>query len=169
MKVNYLNGMNTSASALSAQRRWMDTVAQNLANAQTTRTPEGGPYRRQQVQFESIRPRETQQAKLAGGMPSPVRTNPAHMGEPTQGAPARVEDAPQVRARVSTDMVTPLQQVYDPAHPDAAEDGYVEYPNVNPVTEMVNLILASRAYEANVAALAAEKRIQEMALEIGRS
>jgi len=167
VRVNYLNSMNTSASALSAYRRWMNTVSENLANAQTTRTAEGGPYRRQEVAVESIAGKKETQESRASTAATPARTHPDHM-TPAARPTGSVEDAPQVAARVSTDNETPFVQVYDPSHPDAGGDGYVEYPNVNPVTEMVNLILASRAYEANVAALAADKRMQEMALSIGK-
>jgi flagellar basal-body rod protein FlgC len=145
MKVNYLDRMDVSASALAAYRQRMDAIAENLANAQTTRTAEGGPYRRQEVVFEAA------SAPDRGAGSSP-------------GRPAAL-----VRTRLVTDTTTPLTEIYDPGHPDADANGVVRYPNVNPATEMVNLVLASRAYEANVAALRAEKRIQEMALGIGRA
>ena len=169
MKINYLSGMNSSASALSAYRQWMNTIAGNLANAQTTRTAQGGPYRRQQVSFEAV---ETQQASSAkpgesASTLTPSRTHGQHM---TAGLSAGLGSTTQstVQVKISQDNETPFTQIYDPAHPDAGNDGFVQYPNVNPVTEMVNLILASRAYEANVAALATDKRMQEMALSIGK-
>jgi len=168
MQVNYLSGMNTSASALAAYRQWMNTVSENIANAQTTRTAGGGPYRRKQVVFEEVQgPRLDTAARSRRLTTQPLRTHPAHR---TAAAPRRTaaEEAPVVAAHVVRDTSTPLTQVYDPGHPDAGSDVVVLYPNVNPVTEMVNLILASRAYEANVAALAADKRMQEMALSIGR-
>ena len=101
-------------------------------------------------------------------MPDPARTHPAHLAGPSRSEPPAATEAPTVVGRVVPDTTTPLSRVYDPGHPDADAEGWVDYPNVNPVTEMVNLILASRAYEANVAALAAEKRMQEMALSIGK-
>lgn len=170
MQVNYLNGMKTGASALSAYRRWMDAVSENLANAQTTRTEAGGPYRRKQVTFDSIaaeKPNQTPTSAAAGQTLTPQRTHAAHMQVAPQST-GEVLDPATVRAQVTEDTETPLTRIYDPSHPDAGEEGYVDYPNVNPVTEMVNLILAARAYEANVAALATEKRIQEMALSIGK-
>jgi len=167
MKLNYLNGMQTGSSALSAYRKWMDTVSENLANAQTTRTAAGGPYRRKQVSFEALAGKQPV-AREAPGTAEPTRTHRQHMGG-QKLAVQQAGEAPAVRARVTEDAVTPAAKIYDPSHPDADADGWVEYPNVNPVTEMVNLILASRAYEANVAALATEKRIQEMALAIGRA
>lgn len=133
-----------SASGLRAQRLRMDVIAANLANAQSTRTPEGGPYRRHEVVLEAL---------------------------PTSGT---FEDAlnssnPGVRvARIVADDHPP-QLVFDPGHPDADAKGYVAMPNVNVVTEMVDMMAATRAYEANVAALNATKRLLEAALEIGRS
>jgi flagellar basal-body rod protein FlgC len=133
-----------SASGLRAQRLRMDVIAANLANAQSTRTPEGGPYRRHEVVLEA---------------------------QPTSGT---FEDAlnssnPGVRvARIVADD-RPPQLVFDPGHPDADAKGYVAMPNVNVVTEMVDMMAATRAYEANVAALNATKRLLEAALEIGRS
>ncbi len=168
MKVNYLNAMNTSASALSAHRRWMNAISENLANAQTTRTLEGGPYRRKRVVFESIggeRP-EARSGKTSA-IADPVRTHPAHLTGVPRGNGETAGEA-MVRAHVVEDGQTPFTRVHDPGHPDADEEGWVNYPNINPVTEMVNLILASRAYEASVAALAADKRMQEMALSIGK-
>ena len=167
MKLNYLNGMQTGASALSAYRKWMDAVSENLANAQTTRTPEGGAYRRKQVSFESLAGKSTV-ARETARTADPVRTNPKHLAG-QKPSTEQAGTAPAVRVRVAPDTTTPFAKIFDPGHPDADADGWVEYPNINPVTEMVNLILASRAYEANVAALSTEKRIQEMALSIGRA
>ncbi len=168
MQLNYMRGMNTSASALTAYRQWMNTISENIANAQTTRTADGGPYRRKRVLFQEVqRPLLDTAARPRQLTTEPVRTHRAHMTAPASRRTV-AEEAPVVAARVLRDTSTPLTQVYDPGHPDAGADGVVLYPNVNPVTEMVNLILASRAYEANVAALAADKRMQEMALSIGR-
>ncbi len=146
MKVNYLDRLEVSASALAAYRQRMNAIAENLANAQTTRTAAGGPYRRKEVVFEA-----------AAGAPDASRA---------ATPPSTI--AGTVRARVIEDTQTPFAEVYDPSHPDANADGVVRYPNVNPAVEMVNLILAARAYEANVAALRAEKQMQETALSIGR-
>ena len=167
MKLNYLNGMQTGSSALSAYRKWMDAVSENLANAQTTRTAAGGAYRRKQVSFETVAGKAPA-AREAPRTAEPTRTHSQHLGGQKQ-AVQKAGEAPAVRVRVTEDTSSPMAKLYDPGHPDADADGWVEYPNVNPVTEMVNLILASRAYEANVAALATEKRIQEMALAIGRA
>jgi flagellar basal-body rod protein FlgC len=130
-----------SSSALHAQRLRMDVIAANLANAESTRTPEGGPYKRRDVVLEAV---------TAGG----------GFGEEL-GAAVRV-------ARVVADEQPP-RVVFDPGHPDADARGYVAYPNVNPITEMVDLMAATRAYEANIAAVNATKRVLEAALSIGRA
>ena len=168
MQVHYLDRMDISASALAAYRQRMDTIAENLANAQTTRTPEGGPYQRKAVVFERVAtaPAAPAPAEEAPGGIQPRRTHAAHLGATSSPAGA-AETSVGVRARVVVDDETPFTEVYDPGHPDADAEGVVRYPNVNPATEMVNLVLASRAYEANVAALRAEKRMQELALSIG--
>ncbi len=134
------DALNVSASGMTAHRFWMDVIASNIANAETTRTPTGGPYRRKEVVFASF----SQQLDGAGGVGEGVRV----MGV--------VEDT------------SPPRLVYDPGHPDAREDGYVEMPNVNPVTEMVDLVVASRAYEANAMALEAAKAMFLRALDILR-
>lgn len=134
-----------SASGLRAQRLRMDVIAANLANAESTRTPEGGPYRRRDVVLEA----------LSGG-----KSFDEVLGAETQSAGVRV-------ARVVADT-RPPKSVFDPGHPDADEQGYVLLPNINAVAEMVDLMSATRAYEANIAALNATKRVIEAALEIGR-
>ena len=132
-----------STSALQAQRLRMDVIAANLANAQSTRTPEGGPYKRHDVVLEAT----------PGGRFEDI------LGAETGGA-VKV-------ARIVEDQKPP-RVVFDPGHPDADTRGYVAYPNVNPITEMVDLMSATRAYEANVAAVQATKRVLEAALSIGR-
>ncbi len=135
-----------SASALRAQRLRMDVIAANLANAQSTRTPAGGPYHRRDVVLEALPQSGSFEDILAGG---------------TASAGVRV-------SRIVEDRHPP-QLVFDPGHPDADAKGYVAMPNVNVITEMVDMMSATRAYEANVAALNATKRLLEAALEIGRA
>lgn len=134
-----------SASGLTAERLRMDTIANNLANANTTRTEQGGPYRRQVPLFAPILERKT------GAMPS--RGGNGGMGVRVTGI---VQDPSEPRI------------VYDPQHPDASADGYVEMPNVHVVKEMVDLITATRSYEANITALNSAKSMAQKALEIGR-
>lgn len=147
--MNFLNSMDTSSSGMSAQRFRMNIISSNIANAQTTRTPEGGPYRRRDVIF--------------GAMPAP-RTFAEELR-------SQVNEATPLHAKVlgvSVDERSPILK-YDPAHPDANEEGYVAMPNINPMEEMTNLMLASRSYEANVAAFNATKSMALRAMDIGRA
>jgi flagellar basal-body rod protein FlgC len=158
MRVSQMDRLEVSASALAAYRQRMNAIAENLANAQTTRTAEGGPYRRKEVLFEALPAGAAGAGAAAGG-----RAAGGQAGGTSAAGPGLVG------ARVVPDTTTPFTEIYDPGHPDADANGIVQYPNVNPVTEMVNLVLAARAYEANVAALRTEKRIQELSLGIGRA
>lgn len=143
--------MEISASGLSAQRTRLNIIAQNLANAQTTRTAEGGPYRRQVTVFQAV----PFVSHLKRAMDGP---DYAAGRDPRRGV---------LVSGVEGDTA-PFKKVYDPTHPDADKAGYVTYPNVNVVVEMTNLINASRSYEANVAAVSASKSMALKALEIGR-
>lgn len=129
--------MQISASGLTAERLRLDLISSNIANAQSTRTAEGGPYRRKAAVFAEA----MDKARGAG-----------------QG----------VQVAAITEDRTPPRLVYQPEHPDANEEGYVEYPNVNIIQEMVDMITATRAYEANVTAMNASKNMFLKALEIGK-
>ena len=142
------DAIDISGSALSAERLRMDVTAENLANAQTTRGPDGGPYRRKVVLLQ----------QSAHGFGSALA---GAMG-PRGGGPAGVEVAGVAHDR------SPDRLVYDPGHPDADARGYVLMPNVDPVTEMVDLITASRGYEANVTAMQAAKAMFTKTLELLR-
>jgi flagellar basal-body rod protein FlgC len=148
------SSINTAASGLTAQRLRQDVIADNIANATTTRTTEGGPYRRSRVIF---RPRVDQ----------PYFKGPF--------VPRRLDQGVGQGVRVSAiekDYDSELRLVYDPTHPDAIQAGpragYVEMPNVNVVNEMVDLISASRSYEANVQVINGARAMFTRALEIGR-
>lgn len=142
------DSMHVSASGLAAERLRMDVIAQNLANANSTRGPDGQPYRRHEVVFRSSDVGNTD----GPGRSERATNQPLHGVEPV----AIVEDP------------SALRSAYDPQHPDADEDGYVHYPNVNPVTEMVDMMTATRAYEANVTAMNAAKNMALKALDILR-
>jgi flagellar basal-body rod protein FlgC len=144
------DAFDVSASALTAERLRMDVTAENLANAQTTRTASGGAYRRKEVVLESIGGENSFGTQLSAAM--------GGNGGPAGGvkAAAIVEDA------------SPGKRVYDPSHPDADKQGYVTMPNVDTVTEMVDLIGSSRAYEANVTALQDSKQMFSKTLDILR-
>ncbi len=143
--MSLFRALEASASALTAERVRMEVASANLANANTTRTPEGGPYRRRVVFFSPLLERLT--ASLSGG-PVPDR-------------------AGVVVAGIAEDP-SPPRRVYDPGHPDADRDGFVALPNVNPVTEMADLMASARAYELNVVAFNTVKQVILKALELGR-
>lgn len=149
--MDLLTSMEISASGLSAQRTRLNIIGQNLANAETTRTAEGGPYRRRTAVFEA----KPFVSHLTQALEGPDQ---APWKDPRKGV--SVEGIYQ-------DM-SDFKRVYDPSHPDADEDGYVLYPNVDVVTEMANLITAGRSFEANVTAVNASKSMAMKALEIGR-
>ncbi len=136
-----------SASGLTAEQLRMDVISNNIANVNTTRTPAGGAYRRQQVVFAS-RDKQVFMDVLKTKMPE------------FGGRGVKIVGIKEDRS--------PLKTVYDPSHPDANKEGFVELPNVNIVKEMVDMIAASRAYEANVTALNAAKTMAVRALSIGR-
>lgn len=146
------DAIELAGSGLTAERLRMDVVAGNLANAQTTQGADGQPYRRRAVVLQEAAPSASFQATLDGAIGG-GRGGPAASGVQVAGI---VEDQ------------SPLRQVYDPGHPDADAQGYVQLPNVNPVTEMVDLISASRAYEANVTAMQTSKLMFTKTLDLLR-
>jgi flagellar basal-body rod protein FlgC len=146
MIMGLFSGIDASASGLTAERLRMDVISNNIANVNTTRTAEGGPYRRQLVVFS---PRSD------GGAFGQIFSQQMDAG-----------DGVRVAGIVKDN--SPLREVYDPSHPDANSKGYVEMPNVNVVSEMVDMITATRAYEANVTAINSAKSMAAKALEIGK-
>ncbi len=148
------SSIDTAASGLTAERLRLDVIADNIANVNTTRTTEGGPFRRSRVIF---RPRVEQPYWRSPFLPSYLTDE--------VGKGVRV-------AKVEKDYATNPRLVYDPTHPDAIKTGprkgYVEYPNVNIVNEMVDMIAASRSYDANSAIINATKAMFLKALDIGR-
>ena len=159
------SAMEVSASGLAAQRKRLNAISENLANAGTTRTEEGGPYRRKVTRFveapqhQAFR-RTLEAQEIALDM---SRTSSGHMESDERRGEAGTVSG--VRADVQPDDAPPVV-VYDPSHPDADENGYVKMPNVNVVQEMVDLISATRNYEANVTAVKSFKEMTRKALEI---
>ncbi|RKX78424.1 MAG: flagellar basal body rod protein FlgC [Spirochaetes bacterium] len=148
------SSINIASSGLSAQRTRLDVIANNIANVNTTRTPEGGPFRRSRVIFK---PRVSRPYWRSPFLPKFLEN------EIGKGV---------IVAKIEKDMDSKPRLVYDPTHPDAIKSGprkgYVEYPNVNIVNEMVDMISASRSYEANVAIVNGSKAMFLKALDIGR-
>ncbi len=143
--MDFLTTLHISGTGLTAQRTAMNVIATNLANVNTTRTPEGIPYRRR-VAILATQPLDDFDSVLN----------------------AQTEALSGVRVREIAEEASPFRQVYNPGHPDANEMGYVSYPNVNVVTETTDLMMARRSYEANVTAISAAKRMALKALEIGK-
>src|SRR4051812_3846855 len=141
--MNLITAMDVNASGLTAQRRRVELSSANLANSQTTRTDEGGPYRRKDVVFETASFQDSLGTAMDGGV------------EGVQVSEV-VEDQ------------TPFDRRYEPGHPDADKEGYVSYPNVNVMAEMANLVSASKSYEANISAIGIVKTMIARTLEIGR-
>ncbi|MFO7830746.1 MAG: flagellar basal body rod protein FlgC [Desulfuromonadaceae bacterium] len=144
--MDLFNSFDIASSALKAQRTRLDTISANMANIETTRTPQGGPYQRKMVVFETQQPSFDQQLNSAMQQSQP------------QGV--RV-------SQIATDQAEP-RMMFDPGHPDANEDGYVAMPNINLLEETADMMMATRAYEANITSIKASKRMALKALEIGR-
>jgi flagellar basal-body rod protein FlgC len=154
--VNLFGLMDTSGSAMQAERMRAEVVAANMANAETTRTESGGPYRRQHVVFAANQADDEFANSLSRASQSA-----------TQGPSAEPPGGVHI-AQVIEDNAPPLRR-YDPGHPDAGSDGYVAYPDINPLTEMVDLMGATRAYGLNSSAVQAEKGMITSALDIAKS
>jgi flagellar basal-body rod protein FlgC len=145
--MSMFSALDISGSALTAERQRAEVVAANMANAETTHTPTGGPYRRKEVVFSS-----------SGNLPFRLmlaKFNPTLSG-----------DQPAVRVERVADDPTPSLMRYEPGHPDANKDGYVAYPNINPVQEMVDLMGAVRSYQLNASAITATKQMIQQSIEL---
>ncbi len=167
--MNIFGVMDVSASALQAERVRAEVVASNMANAETTRTPEGGPYQRHHVVFEAEGGGSFQESlasqmdgaelkpRLAGGFASGGLNGNLTAANTVPGGVAV--------AGVISDTSAPLRR-YDPQHPDAGSDGFVSYPDINPLTEMVDLMGATRSYGMNASAIQAEKNMMSSSFDI---
>jgi flagellar basal-body rod protein FlgC len=142
----FLNSLDIAGSGLTAQKTRIDILAQNLVNAETTRTEDGTPYRRKMVVF---------QAKEGGRFGSYLRR-------------AMGESSPGVKVASIIEDARPLKPVFDPEHPDADEDGYLWMPNVDKVKEMSDMLSATRAYQSNITAVNVIKTMASQALQIGK-
>lgn len=166
--MNLFGMMETSGSAMQAERMRAEVVAANMANAETTRTASGGPYRRQHVVFAAnagdasfLKPTDTSSTVSGGTFSSELSRVISPFATPSVAPGVHI-------AQVIEDPAPPLKR-YDPGHPDAGPDGYVAYPDINPLTEMVDLMGATRAYGLNSSAVQAEKGMITSALEIAKA
>ena len=144
------NGLNISASGLTADRMWLDVIANNIANANTTRTPQGGPYRREEVVMNQV-PFTSFSSALSNAMSNSTSPSSSSMTGGGVQVTGVVQDP------------SPFKVVYDPSSPDAV-NGYVQMPNVDIATEMVDMLTAQQAYQANVSAFNAGKTMDSLAI-----
>jgi flagellar basal-body rod protein FlgC len=151
---NFLNSFDISGYGLSAQRVRVNTISSNIANAQTTRTEEGGPYRRQEVVFKAVDFNEYYNKALSENSESAQYQDPLQEG--AFGKKVNPAIMSVLVDKISRDDREPKLK-FDPSHPDADANGYVAYPNINPVIEMADLVEATRSYQANVAAFESAK------------
>jgi flagellar basal-body rod protein FlgC len=150
--MGFFDGYNVSSSGMSAQRTRINVVSANIANAKTTHTAEGGPYKKQEVVFEDIL----------------IANNKKTNNNDVEVTNSKNSDVTLRGVGVKSILQSDAKPVmrYEPAHPDADEKGYVAYPDINPVIEMVNLVEATRSYEANVASFNTHKNIDSKTLDI---
>ena len=158
---------DVNASGLSAQRYRMDIISQNVANANTTRTKDGTPYRRKVVTFEE-KNQQTPFSRVLNEAKDRYSGTTLRVGSAFGTVPDQYTGSGVRVDKVTEDTWNDMKMVYDPSHPDADENGYVTYPNVNIVTEMTNMIDASRAYEANATAFSASKAMAQKGLEMAQ-
>ncbi|GHU94139.1 flagellar basal body rod protein FlgC [Clostridia bacterium] len=181
--MNIFRSMDISGSALTAQRYRMDIIGENIANAETTRTADGGAYKRKNVVFQERPMAFTDYLKTAStndilrehhynAKDNPLYRSSRSVVSRSTGNPFGATTSNTASGGVNviaqTESKQPMKIVYDPDHPDADAEGYVTYPNVDIEEEMVDMMSASRSYEANITALSNFKNIAMKALEIGR-
>lgn len=154
--MGFFDGYNVSTSGMSAQRTRINVVSANIANAKTTHTQEGGPYKKQQVVFEDVLLNKSKTSNSNGIESNIESNNDKNSAMELRGV--------GVKSVIASDVKPILR--FEPTHPDANEEGYVEYPDINPVVEMVDLIEAMRSYEANVASFNTHKNIDSKTLDI---
>lgn len=167
MKIDRLfAAFNVSALGLTAQRKRMNTIASNIANAETTRTEDGTPYRRKVVTMQANQTPTFADSLHGAGTSVPMNvTDSSHLGGSTWQFRETDSLPGSVEATEEQDM-SEFKIIHDPSHPDADENGYVKVPNVNIVTEMVDMMSASRAFEANITVINAQKQMAKDSLEI---
>ena len=145
--MDFFTTMDIASSGLSAQRKNMNTISMNLANMQTTRTQDGGPYQRKEVVYKSAPVQSPFDQVMTSEMQREVKGVKV----------ARIQEDDRA-----------FKNVYDPGHPDANEEGYVKYPDINAVEEMANMLTATRTYEANLSTISSVKQMINQAVQIGR-
>ena len=166
MGISTLRILDIAADGLTAQRQKMNVVSENIANAETTRTEAGGPYRRQRIAFAENTTRASFRSELQAARLQLRRTRDGHGAVVRGGGAATRAAEPAVEAETKVDPPDKVRMIFDPSHPDANEDGYVAMPDIDIITEMVELMSATRAYEANMTTVEAAKGMVDKALDI---
>lgn len=159
------NAIDISASGMTLQRRKMDVVSQNLANVETTRTNEGGPYRRKRVVVNEVKDQVPFRNVMNQAQTRLTRTNNGHLGGKSVSRHESLEVS-KANAKEVDDPNSGVKLIHDPSHPDANDDGFVAMPDIEVINEMVDMMAASRAYEANTTAILTAKDMAKNALEI---
>lgn len=159
------SSIETSATGLTLQRKKMNVVAQNIANAETTRTDMGGPYRRKRVTVEAAEENIPFKNMVTQAATTLARTNEKHIAGNLRYKGDEVEISKAEGTEIE-DPASSFKQVYDPGNPDADADGFVKMPDVEIINEMVDMMAASRAYEANTTAILSAKEMAKNALDI---
>lgn len=162
---DFFSTFNISSQGLSAEKRQLAVTAENIANANTTRTDEGGAYRRKSLVREMISGRHHFTSALRNASLRMKTSSGGHFVESNYD-PIRVNRTGSSEIKLEVAEANVFKQIYSPSHPDADEAGFVSYPDINVVTEMLELISASRAYEANVTVMSATKNMARKSLEI---
>ncbi len=157
--------IDVSATGLSLQRKKMDVVAENIANAETTQTDKGGPYRRKRITVSEAKETIPFKTEMARARTDLARTNPAHLPGKTRLSMKGV-DVSKVEGGEIEDPASSYRLVHDPGHPDADEEGFVKMPDVEIINEMVDMMAASRAYEANTLVVSTSKEMARNAIDI---
>jgi flagellar basal-body rod protein FlgC len=160
-----LSSIEISSRGLSVQRAKMNVVADNIANAQTIETEKGGPYRRQRVIVKQDKVQGSFNSALRNARVNLVGTDKGHM-KGRSFKVGRREEFSVAKMEVITDPESSYRLVHDPSHPNANEDGYVRMPDIEIINEMVDMMIATRAYEANTVAIASAKKMAKDALDI---
>lgn len=159
------NSIEISATGMTLQRQKMDVVSQNIANVDTTRTDKGGPYRRRRVMVAAAEEAVPFKNMISKSRTELARTNPGHLHGTVKSRQETI-DVAQAEGKEVEDPASSYRLIHDPGHPDADEKGFVKMPDIEIINEMVDMISASRAYEANTTAVLAAKEMAKNALSI---
>lgn len=156
--------LEISSSGMTVQRQKMDAVSENIANVDTSRTEKGGPYQRRRIVVSETTERPSFSSAMKRAHGKLVRTHSKHIDGITRSG--NRQETPQVEGKNIVDAASSFKLIFDPSHPEANEEGYVQMPDIEIINEMVDMISANRAYEANIAAISTAKRMINEAMEI---